>query len=353
MSRFQAGPGNALRDARIAAGLTLTGFAELLSVSVSCASRWETDIRRPHSSQLVRIAEVLTQPRSEVAGWFRDVPVLATEAARNAHGLRRLRQQTTMSRADLAAHLGVSPATVAHWECGRRAVPAARWAGLAAVLNMTERDLLSRMREPVQVRPVAPLAQLRLARQLNQRHVARCLGVTHPLVSSWERGVRVPSWPQIRRLSVVLTIPVATVAQAVGREPPQHLDQTRWTSQSLPHVLREGPAVARGFEGSCRAQGGGSPADAASLGDRPVPTEHGSLSRAGGRARASARRPPVKPNADGRFVDSSVQARVGWRHGTVKPRPKTWSQARKRRATPSAAAGFSRFSGPDATASSA
>lgn len=227
-----------LRRARLQAGLTLNEFAARMSVSVACASRWETGVRRPHSHDVRRIAPVIGRDRQEVASWFADGPLLETDGLSDARGLRVLRLRAGVSRAGVAQQVGVSVATVAHWECGRRSLPPSRWPALSAALGIAPDEFASRVRQSKYRPSVGPLAMLRRRRGLTQRQLASGLGVSVGMVSQWERGVQVPSWPAVRRLSLLLACPVATVAMAVGREAPEHLDQTHWSAASLGSVLR-------------------------------------------------------------------------------------------------------------------
>jgi transcriptional regulator with XRE-family HTH domain len=236
---FQAGPGNRLRAARIEAGLTLASFAEAMCVSLASASRWETDVRRPHSSHLARLAHVLDRPAAEIARWLTHTPALSTESIIRAHGLRPLRLQASLSRAQLAEKIGVSVATIAHWECGRRGLPARRITPIAGALNLPPGEVLVQFRQPIATPPVSRLAGMRRAAGLTQRQVADGLNVTHPLICHWERGRSIPNWPQVRRLAVLFRRPVEQVAVAVGCPRPVYLDRTRWRSGMLPEILRE------------------------------------------------------------------------------------------------------------------
>lgn len=231
-------PGNALRRARIDAGMSLSHFARAVGVSVPCASRWETDVRRPHTSDIARIALLFGCPPIEVRSWFVDSPPLQTEALPHAKGLRLLRVRHDTSRAELASRLGVSASTVAHWECGRRAMPVSRLATLGQVFGLPRATLVDALlREPVGVAP--RLVQMRRCAGLTQRDVGRRLGVTNALVCAWERGRSKPSWPQMRRLSRMFGRDLREIAAALAIEVPSGLHPSEWHSGNLHRLLHD------------------------------------------------------------------------------------------------------------------
>lgn len=234
----EPGPGNDLRAARMAAGLSLTQFARAVDVSVSCASRWETDLRRPHSSDLTRIALLLGRAPVDVAGWFAGTDPLRSEALRRASGLRRLRARDGLSRAELAGRIGVSAATVAHWECGRRALPAHRLRELGQVFGVSGPALVTALaHEPID--SVPRLVQFRRRAGLTQSQVGRRLGVTNTLVCAWERGRARPSWPQMRRLARLYRCELPEIAEAFSIEVPSALHPSAWTRANLHCILRD------------------------------------------------------------------------------------------------------------------
>jgi transcriptional regulator with XRE-family HTH domain len=83
------------------------------------------------------------------------------------------------------------------------------------------------------------LVQLRTRAGLTQRRVASELEVSFGLVSHWERGLTVPGWPQLRYLARLYGASLDCVATAVGRRPPELLDQKRGAPRLLPEIVRE------------------------------------------------------------------------------------------------------------------
>ena len=235
--RFPEYPGNELRRSRRAAGLTLRTFAQQMAVSTACASRWENNVRRPHSDDLRRISRVLQRPEKEIDSWF-TAPALATECIRDARGLRVLRLQAGLSRAELADAVGVSVATIAHWECGRRSLPAQRWNSLSEILEVSPAQFESIVRSRRFLPPTSHLAMIRRHAGLTQQEVATRLGVSSGLVSQWEHRLQTPSWPNTRRLAMLFSCSVAVVAKAVGREAPVLLHKPSWRREGLGPILQ-------------------------------------------------------------------------------------------------------------------
>lgn len=229
--------GNELRRARMAHGLSLTQFARSVGVSVACASRWETDVRRPHSSDVERIARLLRHTEVEVRSWFTARP-LTTEALPHGKGLRALRSRQGLSREELGQRVGVSAATIAHWECGRRSLPAARLSTLGDVFDIRGNDLIATLlSEPKHIAP--PLVQMRSAAGLTQHQVGRRVGVTNARVCAWERGRATPNWAQVRQLARILRRSVRDVARACGVDVPRALHPTQWTIDNLHAIMRD------------------------------------------------------------------------------------------------------------------
>lgn len=223
-----------LREYRRNHGLTLAEVASRAHVSASTVSRWETGRRVPGSADLRRYAAIVEASLPHQAIWL-----TATDAIGPCPNLAALRKHRRLSRRELAALIGVQPPTIAHWECGRRRLPV-RWMRLLSVALGVEEEALPELlvAEPC-APPISALRRLRQRMGIDQRHVARRIGVTGSLVSQWERGVRKPSWPHARELAQLYNVEIARVAEAVGLEPPSHLDRSQWTPHLWPDVLHD------------------------------------------------------------------------------------------------------------------
>ena len=228
-----------MREARIDRGLTLAQFAQMAGVSTAAASRWERNIRRPHPADVQRIAAVLQCDEAEVRTWVRASPPIF-HTLPSVAGFRSLRTSRGLTRADIARRLGVSPQTIAHWESGRRRMPASRVAAAATALGMEPADFVRTVTAlPAQrERRLPPLTTIRRSRGLTLSEVGRRLGVTHSSVRSWEIGRSRLSWPRVRQLADLYRVPPSTVARAAGVDEPGLLDPNRWQPGSLPTVMR-------------------------------------------------------------------------------------------------------------------
>lgn len=223
-----------LRDHRRSQGLTLEQVAHRAHVSVSTVSRWETGRRVPGSADVRRYAAIVKAPLPA-----QHSSLTARDAIGPCRNLAPMRKHRGLTRRELAAALGVQPATIAHWECGRRRLPVPWLRPLSVLLSIDEQALPQLLLAQPCVPPPSALRRLRTRAGLDQRHVARRIGVTGSLVSQWERGVRRPSWPHVRKLANLYAVEIERVAEAVGLEPPHHLTQRRWTPEKWPEVLQD------------------------------------------------------------------------------------------------------------------
>ena len=241
VTRDPVTPGSDMRRRRESMGLSLTRLACIVHVAPSTVSRWETGLRRPHPQDLNRIANALGCATQTVAEWFRPLPPLGSETLPTARSLRIVRERRGLSRRELATAVGVSAATVAHWECDRRALPLTRVAVLAAALTIEPARLVDML---TTTRPrdttVTPLfAQMRRKAGMTQRQVAQALGVSYGAVSAWERGIRKPTWPQLRRLSQLYRLGVDELARTLGLTVPTSFARQTPGGPELAVLLRD------------------------------------------------------------------------------------------------------------------
>ena len=122
----------ALRHARVRAGLTQHGLARLIGVAGGeRVSRWERGASAPRPEVLHRIAAAVDVPVEDLL-----VPV------QGAPDLRRLRLLAGLSARQVAEQAHLSLPTYARWEAGRidRMPPTAALEGLAAALSVSVDD---------------------------------------------------------------------------------------------------------------------------------------------------------------------------------------------------------------------
>lgn len=237
-----------LREMRQHRGLTLEQLARMVHVSPACLSRWETGLRSPHPDQWPHLARGLDVPAARIGAAVRQGPARLADAI-PAPGLRNLRRRAGLDRRELADRLGVSVASVAHWETGRRRVPVIRLPALAAACAMDLETLHRRIR----IAPSAvehPLTKMRQRAGLTQRQAADALGVSSSCISSWEHDRTTPRWAHVRRLSALYEQPLSTVAVATRQSARPHPESREWTRAQIGELLR----VTRQWQGLSRAE---------------------------------------------------------------------------------------------------
>lgn len=232
-------PAATLQEARERKGMTRRSFGRTVLASESSVRRWERAERAPRAEDVTRIAAALEVPEATVWSWVGEAPRHGKEALSSVQGLRRLRVEAGLDRPKLAAEMGVSVQTVAHWERGRRALPCHRLDRLAMVLRLTRSNLIRELAvAPIEPR-VPALRRMRIALGLTQRAAAMRIGISSALLGRWESGGAIPSWPHIRSAAAAYGVPVHLVARSVGQDPPTFLDPRRWGTDNLGSVLRE------------------------------------------------------------------------------------------------------------------
>ncbi|WP_170219204.1 helix-turn-helix domain-containing protein [Nocardioides litoris] len=167
-------------------------------------------------------------------------PAPTVDASVPGRSLRPLRVAAGVPVTRLAAAAEVRAATVYNWEAGRARIPRSAVPALAGALGVPPEALRRLLRTPLRApepAPASPLRRLRLRSGLSQEVVASRVGSTRHTVGSWEGGTP-PPLVMLRRLASAYGVPVATVAEAAGVEPPRELDPRRWRVGDLPAVLR-------------------------------------------------------------------------------------------------------------------
>src|SRR5204862_768687 len=107
--------------------------------------------------------------------------------------LESARLTTGLSRADLAARLGVSEESVRRWERGWSAPSSDRIAQLIAVLSIDGSALMTLPVHPDDLPLLArKLRDERAQRHITQAEAAELLGVAQPTYAGWEIGRAAP-----------------------------------------------------------------------------------------------------------------------------------------------------------------
>lgn len=111
-----------------------------------------------------------------------------------AKRIKKVRQSSGLSQAELAGKLGVSNGTISHWEAG---ISTPRYSAWERFKNL-ERELWNdknfvavALKEPQDF--VTRLKSLKERFDLTQKELAEELGVSYPTVAAWEIGKNEPS----------------------------------------------------------------------------------------------------------------------------------------------------------------
>jgi transcriptional regulator with XRE-family HTH domain len=230
-----------LRVRRDELGLTMNQFATRIHVSPATASSWERGLRRPPPEYLPHLAAALKLPADLVAAMFEQYQYPESGAVKRVAlpSLRRARLRSEVTQRALAARLGISVPTLYEWESGRAVVPAARVGQVADALDVPVGVLTAPA--VVQHRGTAnqaALSRVRRRRGLIQRDVAARLGVSVKHLAAIEAGRRPVTLPMCLQLTRIYRCSFRRIAVAGNLTLDPLLERSRWTTGTLPTVLR-------------------------------------------------------------------------------------------------------------------
>ena len=134
MRRNQRFSADALRAARLRAGLTRAEVAQRARVSEATVKGWEIGERAPKASSQARLAEVLG-----VA-----FEALESPGPADAEDLRRLRESLGLTQAEAARQLGMDASALKRVEAGAELPPNPKV--MARVVGLTAADLAAVVR---------------------------------------------------------------------------------------------------------------------------------------------------------------------------------------------------------------
>ena len=203
------------RDAR---GVTQAVAARLLDVPQATYAGWETGRTTPHERHLPVLADFLGVTDADVATLCA-TPFVVDTAGWPPFGqlVGARRQELRLTRAALAARLGISPNTLVAWELGNRVPGAQQIPRLAAALAVDTGSLVAAL--PPRG-PVSALGRVMQDRQrelgLRATDLARLTGTTETTVSRWVHGRSRPGPQNLRRLAHVLDVQPTTLLEALG-----------------------------------------------------------------------------------------------------------------------------------------
>lgn len=205
-----------LREERAQRSLTQAALAAELGVPQATYAGWETGRTTPSPDHFALLAGLLGLSEARIAA-ICAAPLAVDYEAWPAFGqlVGARRQELRLTRADLAALLGVSSRAVMSWELGYRRPQPAQITALASALGVPSAELVAAL--PQRSAP-SRLGALILSRQrelgLQSTDVARLVGTTEPTVSRWINGHSRPGARNLERLAEVLNVPRSRVQAA-------------------------------------------------------------------------------------------------------------------------------------------
>lgn len=121
------------------------------------------------------------------------------------NAIARARIDKGMTQAQLAEAIGTDQRKVSEWERGVFDVPAAMLIRLSKVLGLPVESMLSE--KPAKG---SPIAEARKAKGLTQVELAKAVGVSQGLISTYEKGAHVPEKTLVR-IAEVLNVDIETI----------------------------------------------------------------------------------------------------------------------------------------------
>lgn len=198
-----------LGPARRTARLTQRRLAERVGVAPTTLAMWE-NAGAPVPFDMVRT--LAAELRSPIAVLTAPPPADMADQ----RPLRRYRRAAGMTRAEAAAHLGVSPGALSRYESGDRRTPVQVARRMGKLYGQSLMEVLSHSGLVLPALPIgqwrpedlpAVLQALRLAAGLSKVHLGRAVGRSGQAVAGWEAGRTRPSTALCRRLEIVLGLP--------------------------------------------------------------------------------------------------------------------------------------------------
>lgn len=210
-----------LRNERLARRLTQVSASLVLEVPQATYAAWETGRTTPSEALFPSLAGFLGITASDVATLCA-TPFVVDTTGWPPFGqfLGARRQELRLSRADLAAALGVAVGTVVAWEHGHRSPGPKKLPRLAEALGVPVASLVAAMPRP---EGATPLGQVVTARQrelgLPGAEIAERVGTTEATVSRWVHGHSRPAPANLERLAQVLDLRTSDLVSALEDSP--------------------------------------------------------------------------------------------------------------------------------------
>lgn len=217
-----------LREERRARGISQAAAARTLGVAQATYAGWETGRARPDRRWARRLAAFLGATPMELARHLA-APARSPEVLSPLGEVVAARRMALgLTRAALAAAVGVSPRTLGAWERGEKVPRAGHLRRLAERLGVAPAELLAAVaagagpapeagavREPAPTRLGALIERERRARGLTREELAARADLAPSTLTRWATGRHRPIPAKLRRLAAVLDLdPEEVVAAA-------------------------------------------------------------------------------------------------------------------------------------------
>lgn len=123
----------------------------------------------------------------------------------NDNIISKARLANGITQADLARIIGVDKRQVSAWERGKHAIPLYALQRIAAALEL---DIIKLMDEQPDRKKYSLLANVRREKGYTQSKLAKALGVSQGLISTFENGANKPTEEMLKRISEILGVPI-------------------------------------------------------------------------------------------------------------------------------------------------
>lgn len=205
---------------RRTAGVPQVVMAGTLGVAVSTLSSWETAGIRVPDAAARAIAGIVGSSITELAA-------APPPAEPDARPLRRMRHAAGMTVREAAAHLRISPGTLARYEAGQRTPTPSVLQAMAHAYRQPLNDLRGLFQAPPPL-PDIPwtaadlpplISSLRQRRGLSKVHLGRLVNRSGQAVRAWETGATSPQPDTCRRLELIFGLSPGRLPRPPAHQP--------------------------------------------------------------------------------------------------------------------------------------
>ena len=131
--------------------------------------------------------------------------------------IARARVENGMTQEQLANIIGTDKRKVSEWERGAFSVPLPMMRKIADVLGL---DLMELLEEQSKPDAHSPVAEARKAKGWTQTQLAKAIGVSQGLVSTYENGAHIPT-ETLKRIADALDVDIDAITPPYGQKRPK------------------------------------------------------------------------------------------------------------------------------------